>query len=139
MLSDEWLSRYGLLENFNASVTRTGTGTGTHTGTWTTGVTAIALFTSCSRAKNDVSPNQNKVWAKDTYLFKPKIWSNFIFMFCVKKKKQLNRHMGKPTICIVENKGADQLHGNCEADQRLCFRYSDSTIPPILNSKVSSF
>ena len=46
MLSDEWLSRYGLLENFNASVTRTGTGT------WTTGVTAIALCTSCSRAKN---------------------------------------------------------------------------------------
>ena len=39
MLSDEWFSRYGLLENFNASVTRTRTGTGT----WTTGVTAIAL------------------------------------------------------------------------------------------------
>ena len=52
MLSDEWLSRYGLLENFNASVTRTGTGTHTGTGTWTTGVTAIALCTSCSRAKN---------------------------------------------------------------------------------------
>ena len=55
MLSDEWLSRYGLLENFNASVTRTRTGTGT--GTWTTGVTAIALCTSYSRAKTciDVS------------------------------------------------------------------------------------
>ena len=55
MLSDEWLSRYGLLENFNASVTRTRTGTrtGTGTGTWTTGVTAIALCTSCSRAKNE--------------------------------------------------------------------------------------
>ena len=52
MLSDEWLSRYGLLENFNASVTRTGTGTHTGTGTWTTGVTAIALCTSCSRANN---------------------------------------------------------------------------------------
>ena len=56
MLSDEWLSRYGLLENFNASVTRTRTrtrtGTGTGTGTWTTGVTAIALCTLCSRAKN---------------------------------------------------------------------------------------
>ena len=51
MLSDEWLSRYGLLENFNASVTRTGTRTRTGTGTWTTGVTAIALCTSCSRAK----------------------------------------------------------------------------------------
>ena len=58
MLSDEWLSRYGLLENFNASVTRTRTGTGT--GTWTTGVTAIALCTSCSRAKKeDKSKLQN--------------------------------------------------------------------------------
>ena len=35
--------------------------------------------------------------------------------------------MGKPRICICENKGADQLRSNCEADQRLCFRYSDST------------
>ena len=56
MLSDEWLPRYGLLENFNASVTRTRTGTRTGTGTWTTGVTAIALCTSCSRA-NKLSYN----------------------------------------------------------------------------------
>ena len=49
MLSDEWLSRYGFLENFNTSVTRTHT----NTGTWMTRVTAIALCTSCSRAKND--------------------------------------------------------------------------------------
>ena len=34
---------------------------------------------------------------------------------------------------------ADQLRGNREADQRLTFRYSDSTIPPLLNSKISSF
>ena len=40
--------------------------------------------------------------------------------------------MGKPTICICKNKGADQLRGNREADQRLCFRYLDSTIPPLL-------
>ena len=44
--------------------------------------------------------------------------------------------MGKPTVCICETKGADQLR---EADHRLCFRYSDSTIPPLLNSKLSSF
>ena len=43
--------------------------------------------------------------------------------------------MGKPTICIYENKGADQLRGNREADQRLCFRYSDSTIPLLLISE----
>ena len=51
----------------------------------------------------------------------------------------MSRPMGKPTICKGENKGADQLRGNREADQRLCFRYSDSTIPPLLNSKMSSF
>ena len=42
--------------------------------------------------------------------------------------------MGKPTICIGENKGADQLRGNHEADQRLCFRYSDSIIPLLLRN-----
>ena len=49
--------------------------------------------------------------------------------------------MGKPTICIGENKDGDQLRGNGEADQRLCFRYSDSTIPllHVPNSKISSF
>ena len=51
----------------------------------------------------------------------------------------MSRPMGKPTICMGENKGADQLRGNREADQRLCFRYSDSTIPPLLKSEISSF
>ena len=44
--------------------------------------------------------------------------------------------MGKPTICIGENKDADQVRGNREADQRLCFRYSDSTIPLLLKSEL---
>ena len=35
---------------------------------------------------------------------------------------QMSRPMGKPKICIGENKGADQLRGDREADQRLCFR-----------------
>ena len=47
--------------------------------------------------------------------------------------------MGKPTICICENKDADQLRGNQEADQRLCFRYSDSTFALLLKSEISSF
>ena len=47
--------------------------------------------------------------------------------------------MGKATICIGENKDADQLCGNHDADQRLCFRYSDSTISFLLKSKISSF
>ena len=49
------------------------------------------------------------------------------------------RHIGKPTICISENKGADQLRRNCEADQRLCFRYTDSTISLLVKSEISSF
>ena len=39
---------------------------------------------------------------------------------------------------ICENKDADQLRGNHEADQRLCFRYTDSTIPLLSESKISS-
>ena len=53
--------------------------------------------------------------------------------------KYMSRLMGKPTICICENKGADQLRGNREADQRLCFCYTDSTLPIILKSEISSF
>ena len=34
----------------------------------------------------------------------------------------------KPAFCICENKDADQLRGNHEADQRLCFRHTDSEI-----------
>ena len=48
----------------------------------------------------------------------------------------LSRLMGKPTICICENKDADQLRGDREADQRLCFRYSDNTIPLLLKSEA---
>ena len=51
----------------------------------------------------------------------------------------MSRLMGKPTICICENKDTDQLRGNREADQRLCFRYSDSIVPLLLKSKISSF
>ena len=41
--------------------------------------------------------------------------------------------------CLCENKGADQLCSNCTADQRLCFRYTDSTISPLVKFKISSF
>ena len=44
----------------------------------------------------------------------------------------------KPAFCICENKDADQLRGNREADQRLCFRYIDSTILPLHISEISS-
>ena len=47
--------------------------------------------------------------------------------------------MRKPTICMGENKDTDQLHGNREADQRLCFHYTDSMFPPLLIPKLSRF
>ena len=40
--------------------------------------------------------------------------------------------MRKPYFCLCVNKGADHLCSNCTADQRLCFRYSDSTISLLL-------
>ena len=46
--------------------------------------------------------------------------------------------MRKPTFCICENKDADQLQGAREADQRLCFRYIDSTIPLLPRYEISS-
>ena len=42
----------------------------------------------------------------------------------------------KPAFCICENKDADQLRDNREADRCLCFRYPDSTI--LLLSKFQS-
>ena len=54
------------------------------------------------------------------------------------RTQEMSHLMGKPTICICENKGADQLRSNCEADQRLCFRYTDSTIPLLSKSRSSS-
>ena len=43
----------------------------------------------------------------------------------------------KPAFCICENKDADQLRSNREADKRLCFRYIYSTIP--LLAKIPNF
>ena len=51
----------------------------------------------------------------------------------------MSRCKRKPTICICENKDAVQLRSNCEDEQRLCFRHTDSAIPFPLKSKISSF
>ena len=47
---------------------------------------------------------------------------------------QTSRVMRKPDFCLGENKGA----GQCEADQRLCFRCMDSSIPLLSKSKIST-
>ena len=44
----------------------------------------------------------------------------------------------KPDFCICENKAADQLCSSRTADQRLCFRYIDSTITLLPKSEISS-
>ena len=53
-------------------------------------------------------------------------------------EKYLSRVVRKPAFCICENKDPDQLRGTCEADQRLCFRFTDSTIPLLPKSEISS-
>ena len=50
----------------------------------------------------------------------------------------LSRDVRKTDFCICENKDTDQLRGDREADQRLCFRHLDSTIPLLSKSKISS-
>ena len=67
--------------------------------------------------------------------------------FCkasLQKRKRRNSNdklslvIRKPGFRICENKDADQLRGNREADQRLCFRYTDTTIPLLSKSEISS-
>ena len=47
-------------------------------------------------------------------------------------------HHEKTNILVCKNKGADQLRGNCKAEQHLPFRYRDSTVPLLSKSKISS-
>ena len=51
---------------------------------------------------------------------------------------KMSRVVRKPAFCICENKDADQLRGNRESDQRLCFCYMDSKIPLLPKSEISS-
>ena len=58
--------------------------------------------------------------------------------FCI-CENNLFLHIRKTTcFCICENKDAHQLRGNREADQCLCFRYTDSTISLLPKSKILS-
>ena len=70
---------------------------------------------------------------------KTSVYASFILVEATDNVSKMSRIMRKPDFCLGENEGADQLRGNREADQRLCFRYSDSTIPLLLKSEISSF
>ena len=50
-------------------------------------------------------------------------------------QEEMSLDMRKPAFCICKNNDADQLR---EADQRLCFRYIESTIPLLPKSEISS-
>ena len=50
----------------------------------------------------------------------------------------MSRVVRKPAFCICKNKDPDQLRGNCEADQRLCYRHMDSAILLLSKSEISS-
>ena len=64
---------------------------------------------------------------------------NFCFNTIASTESYEPRCKKKPAFWICENKDADQLRGNSEADQRLCFRYTDSTIHLLSESEISSF
>ena len=91
------------------------------------------LINWCNSSKLDLSTMENKriipsvlsvqAYNKRTFHY----YCNFK-MSCVVRK---------PAFCIFENKDADQLRGNREADQRLCFRYTESTIPLLSKSEIS--
>ena len=51
----------------------------------------------------------------------------------------MSRVLRKPAFSICKNKDADQLCGYRKADQHLCFRYTDTKIPLLSNSEISSF
>ena len=52
--------------------------------------------------------------------------------------RQMSFVVRKPAFCICENKDEDQLRGDREADQRLCFRYTDNTVPLLRKSEISN-
>ena len=62
----------------------------------------------------------------------------FAFFLVKDRDLQLSLVVRKPAFCICENKDTDQLRGNREADQHLRFCYTDSTIPLLPKSEISS-
>ena len=48
----------------------------------------------------------------------------------------MSRVMRKLGICLCENKGADQLRSYREADQHLCFHFTDSLISLLPKSEI---
>ena len=64
---------------------------------------------------------------------------DMIHVLQIKRQPHMSLLMRKLAFCISKNKDADQLCRNRTADQRLCLRYIDSTIPVLSKSKIPSF
>ena len=75
--------------------------------------------------------------AKNIFQLSSNIIKYTLYLFFC-KSYDLSRFVRKTAFCICENKDADQLRGNREADQRLCFRYIASTIPLLSKYIISS-
>ena len=89
------------------------------------------------RFRNIIFENRIKGKKTDTNMFlivfKICVYMEQKYVLCIKiLMVHVSHLMRKPTICICENKDTDQLCGNREADQRLCFRYTDSTVSPLI-------
>ena len=80
----------------------------------------------------------NLKWSAALFLKLGLYCSYSCVFYCGVDIHYLSLVMRKPAFCICENKAAEQLRGNREADQRLCFRYTDNTIPLLHKSKISS-
>ena len=70
------------------------------------------------------------------------IFPSFISIHVHDQPENVKRHKNKPRrektgFLHMRKQRADQLRGNREADQRLCFRYTDSTIPLLSRTEIS--
>ena len=69
-----------------------------------------------------------------------KLNRKFYSTFDSKENRQLvydePRHEETGFLHICENKDADQPCSNCTADQRLCLRFTDCTVPLLHTSKI---
>ena len=86
-----------------------------------------------------------EIWPDITkYMYHPYVVCRYgqywLFAFA-KTKTQISCAVTAQLISafvFAKNKDADQLRSNCAADQRLCFHYTDSTIPLLPKSEISN-
>ena len=102
--------------------------------------TLVYRVALCKTNTNTLYLTKTKRTSKTKYVAFPAFhWAKLraeYYLLCT--RDNLGRVMRRPAFCVCKNKDADQLRGNREADQRFCFRYTDSTIPLLPKSKFSS-